>query len=347
MIYISETYVVESVLKGHPDKICDQISDGLLDLYMQYDVNSHTGIECVGTGNTIIVSGEIKSKGEVDVVKGCRRIYKDITGYGNLNVVNMLSRQSVQLSNVVNDGYAGDQGIMYGYACNNFTCNFLPYGYWLANCIARRVDSLREDTGAFLPDGKIQIGIVNNKIQQLFINVQHSSNADVERINSLILDRCLFDVDSDVVKINPNKGFVCGGIENDTGVTGRKIMVDTYGGLVPHGGGAFSGKDPSKVDRSAAYMCRFIAKNLVANGLVNECCVSVAYNFGERQPSVIHVISDNESSDRLSRFVREKFDFQPEAIIERLNLKSTKYLPTARYGHFTDETYPWEKIIKL
>jgi S-adenosylmethionine synthetase len=347
MIFQNEKYTVESVLKGHPDKICDQISDGLLDLYMQYDIHSHTGIECMATGGKIVVSGEISSNASVDVVKACRKIYKDITACEDLDVINLLSKQSRQLSKVVDSGCAGDQGIMYGYACDNDVYNFLPYGYWMVMCLSRRLDLLREATSAFLPDGKIQLTLSGNEIQQLTINVQHKMNADMDAINALIVDKCLYDVESVKTSINLNKGFVRGGIENDTGVTGRKIMIDTYGGLVPHGGGAFSGKDPSKIDRSVAYMCRFVAKNLVANELTRECCVSVAYNFGEEQPSMINVFGDDGTSDKLSKLVCDRFDFRPNAIIERLGLRQIKYFPTATHGHFTDRTYPWERIINL
>lgn len=347
MIFPRKTYTVESVLKGHPDKICDQISDGLLDLYMKADSDSHTAIECMGTGNTLVVAGEISSNAIVDVEDNSRRIYRDITGCSKLKVVNLLSQQSGQLADVVYNGGSGDQGIMYGYACDSVACNFLPYGYWLINDISRRLDLLREGTGLFLPDGKVQAILSDNEIIQLSVNVQHPSNADMDKLDLLIKENCLFDIDKEKVIINPDHGFVRGGIENDTGLTGRKIIIDTYGGLAPHGGGAFSGKDPSKMDRSASYMCRFVAKNLVANGIVNECCVSVAYNFGEENPVMIHVDTDGDFSDKISDMVHEKFDFRPRAIIERLNLKKTLFLPTATYGHFTDPSYPWEEIIEL
>ena len=284
MIFPKETYSVESVLKGHPDKICDQISDGLLDLYMECDSNSHTAIECLGTGNTIIISGEIKSNVSIDIENSCKRIYENITGDSNIKVLNLLSEQSRQLADAVDYGGANDQGIMYGYACDNELCNFLPYGYWIVNSIAKRLDSLRENTGCFLPDGKVQMTLLNNEILQLSINVQHNSETDMAALSALIIEQCLFDIEKEKIIVNRDSGFIKGGIENDTGLTGRKIIIDTYGGLAPHGGGAFSGKDPSKMDRSAAYMCRFVAKNLVANGIVDECCVSVAYNFGEEKP---------------------------------------------------------------
>lgn len=340
-------YTAEGVLKGHPDKICDQISDGLLDLYMNADKNSHTAIECMGTGNTLIVAGEIDSTASVNVEESCKKMYKKITGDSNLNVINLLSQQSGQLASVINNGGAGDQGIMYGYACNERDCNFLPYGYWLVSTISKRLDMLRENTCCFLPDGKVQVTMLDNEIVQISINVQHLLNADMGKLNSIIREKCLSDIEAKKILINQDTGFIRGGIENDTGLTGRKMMVDTYGGLAPHGGGAFSGKDPSKVDRSAAYMCRFVAKNVVANELAKECCVSVAYNFGEENPVMVQVDTDMNSSNKISRIVLENFDFRPSAIIERLNLKNTRYQPTATYGHFTNASYPWEKIVEL
>ncbi len=347
MIFPKTKYTVESVLKGHPDKICDQISDGLLDLYMNADNNSHTAIECMGTGNTLVVAGEVDSAATFDIEKNSKKLYKEITGDSHLHVVNLLSKQSNQLASVIHKGVAGDQGIMYGYACYELVGNYLPYGYWLVNMIAQRLDLLRETTHSFLPDGKVQVIVSNNEIAQISVNVQHPLNANMEKLNSLIKKECLFDIDVPKITINPDMGFIKGGIENDTGLTGRKIMVDTYGGLAPHGGGAFSGKDPSKVDRSAAYMCRFVAKNIVANQLAKECCVSVAYNFGEERPAMISIKTDLPSSNNIHKIILQNFDFRPTAIIERLNLKNTKYQPTAIYGHFTNPSYPWEKIIEL
>lgn len=346
MKFPSNKYTVESVLKGHPDKICDQISDGLLDLYLENDLNSHTAIECLGTGNTLIVAGEINSIAEIDVEKRCKELYRHITGFSNLNIINLLSKQSHQLGKAIDSGGAGDQGIMYGYACKS-QYNLLPYGYWLVNTIAERLDLLRESTHVFLPDGKIQATLSDEQLLKLTVNVQHSIDTDMEKLRSLIQQNVLFDLDLSKIDINPDHGFVRGGFDNDTGLTGRKIIIDTYGGLAPHGGGAFSGKDPSKVDRSAAYMCRFVAKNLVMNQIATECIVSVAYNFGEETPSMINILTDGRSDSKIKELVHKKFDFRPQAIVEQLNLKHTKYLPTATYGHFTKPIYPWERIIEL
>lgn len=346
MKFVNNTYTVESVLKGHPDKICDQISDGLLDLYLDADKNAHTAIECLGSSDTLIVAGEVSSSVAIPIEKSCQLLYKQITNLPPVKVVNLISHQSFQLEKALESGGAGDQGIMYGYACNT-TYNYLPYGYWLVNIIAKRLDLYRQKTYAFLPDGKIQATVSGNIIDKLTINVQHPTDADLEYLRTSIHKNILYDIDATNILVNDDTGFIRGGFDNDTGLTGRKIIIDTYGGLAPHGGGAFSGKDPSKVDRSSAYMCRFVAKNIVANGFAKECCVSVAYDFGKEYPTMLYVITDGSYSDRVTEMVQANFDFRPQAIIERLNLKKIKYMPTAVYGHFTNPDYPWEKIIQI
>ena len=347
MRFPNHVYTVESVLRGHPDKICDQISDSLLDLFLQNDADARTAIECLGTKDTLVVAGEVSSTAVLPIEQSCEEIYNQITGYSGLRVINLLSQQSPQLAKAVIGGGAGDQGVMYGYACDNQYNNYLPYGYWLVNMLAKRLDILRTQTHSFEPDGKIQALVFEDRIIKLTINVQHVADADLSKINSLIRQHVLSDIGNENIAINPDKGFIRGGFDNDTGLTGRKIIIDTYGGLAPHGGGAFSGKDPSKVDRSAAYMCRYVAKNIVANGLAKECTVSVAYNFGEAQPAMLCVVADGNDSTKIKSFVEQSFDFRPQAIIERLELKQPIYFSTAAYGHFTDPAYPWERIIEL
>lgn len=340
-------YTVESVLRGHPDKICDQISDAVLDFYLLHDKNSHTAIECLGTGNKLIIAGEINSSVQLPIEEYCVKKYSEITGFSNIDIVNLLSQQSNQLLTATLNGGAGDQGIMYGYACQN-QYNCLPYGYWLVNQIARRLDNYQKNHKAFLSDGKVQATINNDSyIKKLSINIQHHDDTDLEQLRSIVKKDILYDITAESIDINPYGLFINGGFSNDTGLTGRKIIIDTYGGMLPHGGGAFSGKDPSKVDRSAAYMCRFVAKNIVSNGFAQECLVSVAYEFGQKYPVMINVISDGTVKEDIQKYVKENFDFRPEAIIERLNLKNIKFLPTATYGHFTDPMYTWENIINL
>lgn len=344
MKYNEKTYTVESVLRGHPDKICDQISDVILDAYLEKDKMAHTAIECLGTRNKLIVAGEIKSSEEIEIESLSRKTYCEITGTSDIEVINLTSKQSEQLGNAIKVGGAGDQGVMYGYACKT-EYNYLPYGYWLVNDIAKRLDELREKTKIFLPDGKVQAVVEKGKLKRVTVSVQHPLKCNMEELEKAI--KKVINLDGAVVDVNTDKYFIKGGINNDTGLTGRKIIVDTYGGLAPYGGGAFSGKDPTKVDRSAAYMCRYIAKSLVANDFATECQVAVSYNFGEYRPAMIAVTADGEYSEKITRFVKSKFDFSPNSIIERLNLRFTKYYPTSRYGHFTDPKYEWEKICEL
>ncbi len=348
MILNNSEYTTESVMKGHPDKVCDQISDAILDAYLQIDRNSHTAIECVGCGNRIIVAGEVKSEAEVNVENIVRNIYKQIGYQNEINFSNLISIQSSQLANGVLKGGASDQGVMYGYACDTST-NYLPIGSFYANAIAKEIDEYRLSTNLFLPDGKVQVTVRENKLQKVTVNVQHEGDTDLFMLRNRILNEVIAPMfANDIipeVEINKDTGFINGGFLNDTGLTGRKIIVDTYGGIAPHGGGAFSGKDPSKVDRSAAYMARFVAKNVVANGYAHECLVSIAYEFGEEKPSMLLVKTDGNVD--LTDFVNKIFDFRPRAIIEQLSLKDFKYLPTATYGHFTNNNYPWEKIINI
>ena len=344
MKYNEKTYTVESVLRGHPDKICDQISDVILDAYLEKDKMAHTAIECLGTRNKLIVAGEIKSSEEIEIESLSRKTYCEITGTSDIEVINLTSKQSEQLGDAIKVGGAGDQGVMYGYACKT-EYNYLPYGYWLVNDIVKRLDELREKTKIFLPDGKVQAVVEKGKLKRVTVSVQHPLKCNMEELEKAI--KKVINLDGAVVDVNTDKYFIKGGINNDTGLTGRKIIVDTYGGLAPHGGGAFSGKDPTKVDRSAAYMCRYIAKSLVANDFATECQVAFSYNFGEYRPAMIAVTADGEYSEKITRFVKSKFDFSPNSIIERLNLRFTKYYPTSRYGHFTDPKYEWEKICEL
>lgn len=346
-----DKYTTESVLQGHPDKICDQISDALLDAYLMQDYNVHTAIECLGSGNNLIIAGEISGQIDgIDIRKIVNDVYLSIGYYEKLNIQNILTPQSNQLSNAVMNGGAGDQGIVYGYAINN-QYNCLPYGVYLSNLIAKEIDKYRQRVDYLLPDGKIQVTINENLLEQLIINVQHKENVSPNFIENDIKHNILnqlIDCKEVDIQINRKSKFHKGGFMNDTGLTGRKIMIDTYGGLVTHGGGAFSGKDPSKIDRSAAYMARFVAKNIVANELEKECKIAVAYVFGEEQPTMLNVSTDKESNSiKLKKYIQSKFDFRPNAIIELLGLKNPIYQPTSIYGHFSNPNYNWEQIISL
>lgn len=346
-----DKYTTESVLQGHPDKICDQISDALLDAYLAQDNNVHTAIECLGSGNNLIIAGEVSSQiDSIDIKKIANEVYQSTGYYEKLNIQNILTSQSTQLSNAVMNGGAGDQGIVYGYAVHN-QYNYLPYGVYFSNLIAKEIDIYKKKVDYLLPDGKVQVTINKNHLEQLIINVQHKENVRPDFIENDIKQNVLaqlIDCESVDIQINRKSKFHKGGFMNDTGLTGRKIMVDTYGGLVTHGGGAFSGKDPSKIDRSAAYMARFVAKNIVVNGLEKECKIAVSYAFGEEQPTMLNVFTDKESNPiKLKKYILSKFDFRPNAIIELLGLKNPIYQPTSIYGHFSNPNYNWEQFISL
>lgn len=343
-------YTTESVLKGHPDKVCDQISDAILDVCLSMNKHAHTAIECLGTGNEIIVSGEIDGVESIELSSIINPLYQSI-GYNNqIYIRNLLRCQSAQLKKGLLLGGAGDQGIMYGYAINN-KYNFLPYGVYLSNSIAKNIDNFRINTDYLLPDGKVQVTMTENSIETIIINVQNTGNIEHTFLEHEIIENVLshlVDCQNVDIEINKKSEFLSGGIENDTGVTGRKIIADTYGGLICHGGGAFSGKDPTKMDRSASYMARYVAKNVVANGFADECKIALAYAFGEEYPVMVQVETENGYADKkLIDFINKQFDFRPEAIIERLGLRECLFLPTAVYSHFSNPTFPWEKIEAL
>jgi S-adenosylmethionine synthetase len=346
----NQYYTIETVLKGHPDKICDQISDGILDVFLKEDIQTKAGIECLGVSNNLIVAGEIKSNADVDIIKIAKQVYKEI-GYTNeLKIINNVNKQSNQLNKVVEKGCAGDQGVMYGFASNEDKYNYLPFGILLINEIARKIDEYRIISKSFLPDGKIQATIKNNIIDTLIISLQHFSHTNLNDLEKNI-KHIIFNKDfkeSSVKNLIFDKSdFIKGGFSNDTGLTGRKIIIDTYCGLSQHGGGAFSGKDPSKMDRSGSYMSRFVAKNIVANGIAKECTVSVSYAFGIENPIMLTASTSDKFNPKLTKFINDKFDFRPNAIIELLNLTKIEYKPTSCYGHFTNRSYEWEKIITL
>lgn len=347
----SSCYAVESVLKGHPDKVCDQVCDAVLDAYLIQDRHARVAVECMGTGATLAIAGEVGSSANVEIDRIAESVYGEIGYTDKLTVLNLIGRQSEQLAQPVIHGAAGDQGVMYGFACAD-AYNNLPWGLYVINAVAREIDLLRENSNLFLPDGKVQATIRGDSVESLVISVQHHAGADLASLRHLILSGAVSRVvainDIGRIFFNNNSSFVRGGFANDSGLSGRKIVVDAYGGLAPHGGGSFSGKDPSKVDRCAAYMARFAAKNVVNNGFAARCLISVAYVFGEAKPVMIEVDVGNDGArENLSRFIREKFDFRPDAIAERLGLRSTTYRPTATYGHFSDPSYPWEQLVAL
>ncbi len=346
----SKLYSVESVTSGHPDKICDQISDAVLDACLAQDPKSRVAIESFGGHGLIVVGGEVTTNASVDFENIAKNAYRSIGHENDIRVLVHVVKQSPDIAMGVDTGGAGDQGIMYGYATDE-TPEFLPKGIVLVHKLTKGLEDLRRsgEIKWLMPDGKSQVTIYENGIKTILVSTQHKDTVTQDQIKNELTEKLIKPLVGDVAKIeiltNPTGKFVQGGFEADTGLTGRKLMVDTYGGLIPHGGGCFSGKDPTKVDRSAAYMARFVAKNLVTNGLAKNALVSVAYAIGRAEPLMVEALDENGKS--LADIVKKNFDFRPKAIIERLNLRRPIYLKTASYGHFGKEGLPWEEVVKL
>ena len=350
MLHLLKTYTTESVTAGHPDKVCDQISDAILDACLTQDPTSRVAVESFGSHGYMMLGGEVRTNATVDYAGIARKVYQDIGYTEPLDILEHIAKQSGDIAMGVDTGGAGDQGIMYGYATNE-TKEMLPLGVVLSHALARKLEALRRD-GTLpwaRPDGKTQVTISNGKVVTALTSTQHTADVSQEEIRAKLTEHLFGSVLGDLsgieILVNPTGQFIQGGFEADAGLTGRKIMVDTYGGLMPHGGGAFSGKDATKVDRSAAYMCRFAAKNLVANGYGTKVLVSVAYAIGRVEPVMVEAFDD--SGKDLSEIVQKNFDFRPRAIIERLGLTRPIFQQTAAYGHFGVEGRPWENIEKI
>ena len=364
-------FTSESVTEGHPDKLCDLISDSILDECLKQDKNSRVAVEIFAANNSITVAGQITSKADFNIEEIVRNIIKEI-GYDNSNtdidyrtckIVTDITKQSPDISMGVDNGGAGDQGIMFGYACNE-TENYMPYAINIAHKLSRGLADVRKDgTINYLrPDGKTQVTVeyendIPKRIETILISTQHLDNIDMDILKEDIIKNVIKPIvpekmmdEQTKIYINPTGRFVIGGPLGDTGLTGRKIIVDTYGGYARHGGGAFSGKDPSKVDRSAAYMLRFIAKNLVANGYAKKCEIQISYGIGVKEPLSIFINTfgtSKISEEELIELVKKNFDLTPEGIINYLNLREPIYTKTTNYGHFGKEGLSYENIIKL
>jgi S-adenosylmethionine synthetase len=369
-------FTSESVTEGHPDKICDQISDSILDKFLEQDTDSRAAIESMTTTGIVFVAGETSSKAHVDVQNVIRDTIRDIGytdpkygfDYNSCSVLTSIHEQSPDISMGISAGEnkeqgAGDQGLMFGYATNE-TPELMPLPITLAHKLTMKLSCVRKnkDLSWIWPDGKSQVSIIYEdskpkKIDTIVISTQHSPDISLIQLREEIISKVIRPVCETWIDgktkflVNPTGRFVIGGPSADTGLTGRKIIADTYGGVGRHGGGAFSGKDPSKVDRSACYMARYIAKNVVATGLADKCEVQIAYAIGVAKPVSVMVDTFGTgkiTDDAIEFKVANTFDMRPSGIIEMLDLKRPIYKKTAAYGHFgrNEPSFTWEKIDK-
>ncbi len=380
---MKKLFTSESVTEGHPDKVCDQISDAVLDAILAQDKRARVACECSVTTDYLLIMGEITTTAKVDVEKIAREKIKEIGytdpncgfSYDTCKIDIRLNAQSADIAlgvdnsqefksggDVFDETGAGDQGMMFGYASNQ-TEELMPLPIMLSHKLMQRLAYVRKQgiLDYLRPDGKGQVTVLYEdnkvvKVDTIVVSTQHSDKVDIETLRKDIkrevidvaIEKSLMDSDTKIF-INPTGRFEIGGPQGDSGLTGRKIIVDTYGGYAPHGGGAFSGKDPTKVDRSAAYMARYTAKNLVGAGLCDECTVEVAYAIGVARPVSILVDSHGTGKlgdETLAKIVEKEFDFRPRAIIEKFNLNSPIYGLTASYGHFGRNNFPWEQVDK-
>ena len=375
-------FTSESVTEGHPDKVCDQIADAILDDIFAEDTSARVAVEVCATTGMVMVFGEVSTKHYCDIPTIVRGVIKDV-GYNDSSlgfdyktcaVLSSIDEQSPDIAMGVNDATdgdgkddydktgAGDQGMMFGYACDE-TESLMPLPITLAHALTKRLTDVRKsgELAWLRPDGKAQVTVeyiddVPERVDTIVVSCQHSENVSMDELEEEIIDKVIsyaipqeYIDDDTKIYINPTGRFVIGGPAGDSGVTGRKIIVDTYGGFCPHGGGAFSGKDPTKVDRSASYMARYICKNLVAAGVCKRAELQVAYAIGMAHPVSVYVNTYGTGvidDDTLAKVVREVFDLRPKAIIKHLQLDRPIYRSTSNYGHFGKEGFSWEKTDK-
>jgi len=368
----NQTYLFtsESVSEGHPDKICDQVSDAVLDAMLKDDPDSRVACECFTSTGMLLIGGEITTNTYVDIQTLGRQVIREI-GYtkgeyrfdaDSCSVVNVINQQSPDIAMGVDTGGAGDQGIMFGYA-NRETKELMPAAIQYSHRLVERLAKIRKsgkEMTYLRPDSKSQVTFEYDKAGNILrchtvvVSTQHDPDVQQSQIKSDMIEKLIKKVipskwidDETIYHINPTGNFVIGGPHGDAGLTGRKIIVDTYGGRAPHGGGAFSGKDPSKVDRSAAYASRHLAKNLVAAGIADECTIQLAYAIGVAQPLSINVETHGTSKAdeiAIANYLNKNVDLTPKGIIDRLDLKRPIYRDSAAYGHFGREQFPWEKL---
>lgn len=365
-------FTSESVSEGHPDKICDQISDAILDALLEQDPKSRVACETFVTTGLVLVGGEITTRGYIEVQDLVRQVIRDI-GYTDASyrfdaescsVISAIHSQSPDIARGVDKGGAGDQGMMFGYACTE-TAEYMPMPIMYAHRLVQRLSEIRKRENGSMPylrpDAKSQVTVEYEgkkplRVDSVVVSTQHDPNVSQKRIREDVIEKVVKKViPSHLLDkrtryyVNPTGRFEIGGPHGDSGLTGRKIIVDTYGGRAPHGGGAFSGKDPTKVDRSAAYAARHLAKNIVAAGLANECLIQVAYAIGVAEPVSLHVQTFGTGvlpDEVLARILIKEVDMTPRGIIKRLNLLRPIYRKTATYGHFGREEreFTWEKL---
>ena len=363
-------FTSESVTEGHPDKLCDQVSDAILDAHLAQDPLSRVACECLVTTGTLTIAGEITSRAQVDIPQVAREVIRDIGytdarfgfDYKTCGVLLQLQRQSPDIAMGVDKGGAGDQGMMFGYATRQ-TEELMPLPIALAHRLVRRLSEVRK-TGVLKylrPDGKSQVTVEYDdgkplRVAAVVLSAQHDGDVPMKTIERDLKKQVISQVIPDrylgpdtQIFINPTGRFEVGGPHGDTGLTGRKIIVDTYGGYGAHGGGAFSGKDPSKVDRSASYFARYLAKNVVASGASTECEIQIAYAIGVAEPVsvMVNTFGTGKVSDsQITKSLRGLFDFTPRGIIEKLRLRRPIFRPTAAYGHFgrSEENFTWEAL---
>ena len=354
-------FTSESVSIGHPDKVADLISDAVATFLLSKNISHRAAIETLVTTNMVTIAGEYKSNNfDKDEIE---KIIRDVVakiGYEqegfhheHLNIYNELHGQSPDIALGTDNFGAGDQGLMFGYACLE-TDNYMPMAIYLCHKILKRVQNERENHAWILPDNKSQVTLTYSdinkpeNIEKIVCSTQHSDNVDIEhvrkKIEEIIRDEIIEDLSSTEFLINPTGRFVVGGPDGDTGLTGRKIIVDTYGGYAPHGGGAFSGKDCTKVDRSGAYMARYLAKNIVSSGRASNATVQLSYAIGVVEATSVYVYADGKVRPDLANWIKENVDLSPKGIIDKFRLFELDLTETTLYGHFGRDNLPYERL---
>ncbi len=378
-------FTSESVTEGHPDKVCDQISDAVLDAILEKDSNARVACECCCTENFLLIMGEITTKAKVDIEKIARDTIKNIGydkeeygfDYKNCEIKQLITCQSPDIAMGVDNSFehklsnddidktgAGDQGLMFGYACSE-TEEKMPLAITLSHKLCRKLSEVRKsgEINYLRPDGKAQVTVEYSdeckviRVDTVVLSTQHNDDISIDVLRQDMLEKVIKKAipahlldENTKYYVNPTGRFVVGGPKGDSGLTGRKIIVDTYGGYIAHGGGAFSGKDATKVDRSATYYARYVAKNLVVSGICSKCQIQVAYAIGKAKPVSVDINTHGTgvfSDEKIAEIVNKIFDFRPKAIINNLKLNAPQYLATASYGHFGNDMFSWEKTDKV